>query len=43
MQELVARVEKLTFKLEMDVMQQRGALLLPFPGMDSKSRAGLGT
>uniref|UniRef100_A0A7M4FLY7 Cleavage and polyadenylation specificity factor subunit 4 n=1 Tax=Crocodylus porosus TaxID=8502 RepID=A0A7M4FLY7_CROPO len=39
MQELVARVEKLTFKLEMDVMQQRGALPLPFPGMDKSGAA----
>ncbi|CAM4647949.1 unnamed protein product [Lepidochelys olivacea] len=34
MQELIAGVEKLMFNLERDVEHQRGALLLPFPGMD---------
>uniref|UniRef100_A0A8C3T3R4 Cleavage and polyadenylation specificity factor subunit 4 n=1 Tax=Chelydra serpentina TaxID=8475 RepID=A0A8C3T3R4_CHESE len=34
MQELVAGLEKLMFDLERDVEHQRGALLLPFPGMD---------
>ncbi|XP_038227018.2 putative cleavage and polyadenylation specificity factor subunit 4-like protein isoform X4 [Dermochelys coriacea] len=34
MQELIAGVEKLMFNLERDVAHQRGALLLPFPGMD---------
>ncbi|XP_034646213.1 putative cleavage and polyadenylation specificity factor subunit 4-like protein isoform X2 [Trachemys scripta elegans] len=34
MQELIAGVEKLMFDLERDVEHQRGALLLPFPGMD---------
>ncbi|XP_075760135.1 putative cleavage and polyadenylation specificity factor subunit 4-like protein isoform X1 [Pelodiscus sinensis] len=35
MQELIAGLEKLVFDLERDVALQRGALLLPFPGMDS--------
>uniref|UniRef100_A0A8B9C048 Cleavage and polyadenylation specificity factor subunit 4 n=1 Tax=Anser brachyrhynchus TaxID=132585 RepID=A0A8B9C048_9AVES len=35
MQELVAGVERLRFDLEADVEQQRGAQLLPFPGMSS--------
>ncbi|XP_067403387.1 putative cleavage and polyadenylation specificity factor subunit 4-like protein isoform X2 [Emydura macquarii macquarii] len=34
MQELIAGVEKLVFDLEADVTHQRGAPLLPFPGMD---------
>ncbi|XP_075760137.1 putative cleavage and polyadenylation specificity factor subunit 4-like protein isoform X3 [Pelodiscus sinensis] len=34
MQELIAGLEKLVFDLERDVALQRGALLLPFPGMD---------
>ncbi|NXA35883.1 CPSF4 factor, partial [Eudromia elegans] len=40
MQELVAGVEKIRFDLEVDVEQQRGARLLPFPGMDSKLGTG---
>ncbi|XP_068769944.1 putative cleavage and polyadenylation specificity factor subunit 4-like protein isoform X1 [Struthio camelus] len=39
MQELVAGVEKIRFDLEADVEQQRGARLLPFPGMDKLGAA----
>uniref|UniRef100_A0A8C6ZIF2 Cleavage and polyadenylation specificity factor subunit 4 n=1 Tax=Nothoprocta perdicaria TaxID=30464 RepID=A0A8C6ZIF2_NOTPE len=39
MQELVAGVEKIRFDLETDVEQQRGARLLPFPGMDKLGAA----
>nr|XP_033817361.1 putative cleavage and polyadenylation specificity factor subunit 4-like protein isoform X2 [Geotrypetes seraphini] len=35
MQDLIARVEKITFQLETDVLEQTGAVLLPFQGMDS--------
>lgn len=41
MQELVAGVERLRFDLETDVEQQRGAQLLPFSGMSSKSGDGV--
>ncbi|XP_043941061.1 putative cleavage and polyadenylation specificity factor subunit 4-like protein isoform X2 [Protopterus annectens] len=39
MQELVAGVEKLTFDLERDVATQRGAMPLPFVGMDKSGAA----
>ncbi|XP_010209387.1 PREDICTED: putative cleavage and polyadenylation specificity factor subunit 4-like protein [Tinamus guttatus] len=39
MQELVAGVEKIRFDLEADVEEQRGARLLPFPGMDKLGAA----
>ncbi|NXK54006.1 CPSF4 factor, partial [Chauna torquata] len=39
MQELVAGVERIRFDLEADVEQQRGAQLLPFPGMDKLGAA----
>uniref|UniRef100_A0A672UR35 Cleavage and polyadenylation specificity factor subunit 4 n=1 Tax=Strigops habroptila TaxID=2489341 RepID=A0A672UR35_STRHB len=39
MQELVAGVEKISFDLEADVEQQRGAQPLPCPGMDKLGAA----
>uniref|UniRef100_A0A8D0HDD8 Cleavage and polyadenylation specificity factor subunit 4 n=1 Tax=Sphenodon punctatus TaxID=8508 RepID=A0A8D0HDD8_SPHPU len=39
MQELIASLEKISFNLETDVLQQKGAVLLPFPGMDKSGAA----
>nr|XP_033817363.1 putative cleavage and polyadenylation specificity factor subunit 4-like protein isoform X4 [Geotrypetes seraphini] len=39
MQDLIARVEKITFQLETDVLEQTGAVLLPFQGMDKSGTA----
>ncbi|XP_030062424.1 putative cleavage and polyadenylation specificity factor subunit 4-like protein isoform X1 [Microcaecilia unicolor] len=39
MQDLIAGVEKITFQLETDVLEQRGTVLLPFQGMDKSGAA----
>ncbi|OCT60396.1 putative cleavage and polyadenylation specificity factor subunit 4-like protein [Xenopus laevis] len=39
MQELIASIEKFSFDLEKDIEGQRGALLLPFHGMDKSGAA----
>ncbi|XP_074076718.1 putative cleavage and polyadenylation specificity factor subunit 4-like protein [Macrotis lagotis] len=39
MQELIAGLEKITFNLEDDVVNQRGIGVLPFPGMDKSGVA----
>ncbi|XP_039596012.1 cleavage and polyadenylation specificity factor subunit 4-like isoform X3 [Polypterus senegalus] len=39
MQDIIAGVEKIRFDIEVDVVNQRGTLPLPFPGMDKSGSA----